>query len=134
MTNRPLLVPLLVLGLAALPAAAGDDERDGKWCREHPAKCEELRARRAEFCKDNPETCARREQERAERKQWCAEHPERCDALKDERKERRAKIREKCEASPEECEKRREQFRERRKERSAAFCAENPGKCDGEPD
>ena len=114
--KRTLLIPaVLAATFAAGTASAGEPgksapEREA-WCKEHPAKCEEIKARREAFCKENPETCERRRAELEERKAWCEANPDKCKALKEERQERRQKLREKCEASPEECKKRREEMR-----------------------
>ena len=128
-----LFVPVLMLGLTG-PAAADDLAARGPWCQENPAKCEEMRARREEFCKKNPQTCEQKQKERAARKQWCQDNPAECEQMKAEKRARVERIREKCDADPAACEKRRAAMRERRHERSEAFCAEYPEKCDGKTD
>lgn len=59
--------------------------------------------------------------------QWCKDNPARCEEVK----ARHEKMKEACKADPAKCEQRREGGR---KDRSDAFCAKNPDKCDGEPD
>ena len=100
--NRLLLAPfLLCTALATAPAVAGDEDyasgkhpRGEQFCKDHPAKCEEWKARREAFCKDNPETCKQGDAARDKRKAWCDANPAECQKLKDERKARREKMKE----------------------------------------
>ena len=140
--KRLLLVPLLLCAaLAASPAFAGDEfvpegapAKDGKFCKENPAKCEEWKARHEQFCKNNPETCKQGAAAREKRRAWCDANPKECQKLKEERQARHQKMREWCHANPGECKERREEMKQRRKARSDAFCKEHPEKCDGKPD
>ena len=137
--KRLLLAPaFLAFALAGGPALADDpDARSAereKWCQEHPEKCEELKARRDEYCKKNPATCEQRRKKLGERKAWCEANPEKCREMKDQRHERREAWREKCEANKEDCEQLKQERDARRKERSDAFCKDNPDQCDGKPE
>lgn len=138
MTRRLLLnTAALCLALAAGAAHAGDDSRAAQreqWCKDNPAKCEEVKARHEAFCKENPQTCEERKAAREKRKAECEANPAACRKMKDERKARHEKMKAACKDNPKECEKRRKEMRERRKDRSDKFCAEHPDKCDGEPD
>lgn len=101
-----LVAPAVVLateGLAgATVEAAGSDGRSDRrdrfeaWCRSNPAKCDELRARRAERrerCRANPEQCRAERQARFEA--WCKDNAEKCQRIKARR--------EQCRANPEQC-------------------------------
>jgi hypothetical protein len=59
----------------------------------NPGKCEEARAKRREFCKQNPEKCqeqrAQMKQRRAEMKAKCEADPARCQEMKQQMRERK---------------------------------------------
>jgi hypothetical protein len=84
-----------------------------EWCRSDPAKCEELRTRKAERreqCQADPDRC--RAERRARFEQWCKGNEEKC-------KEIRAR-REQCRANPEQCRAERQaRFNERFKQADA---------------
>lgn len=118
-----LAVPATVLATEGLAGATvgeagsgpGGDRRArfDESCRSDPAKCEELRARKAERreqCQANPDQC--RAERRARFEQRCKGNEEKC-------KEIRAR-REQCRANPEECRaKRQARFNERFKQADA---------------
>ncbi|HXV10052.1 MAG TPA: hypothetical protein VD839_04545 [Burkholderiales bacterium] len=75
---------------------SGRHARFDELCRSDPAKCEELRARRAEQrekCKADPEAC--RAERRARFEKWCEENQEKCLAVRARR--------EQCRENPEQC-------------------------------
>ena len=90
-------------GLAGATVGASESGSEGErhsrfeqWCRSDPAKCEELRARKAEQrekCKADPEAC--RAERRARFEQWCKDNQEKCQAIRARR--------EQCRANPEQC-------------------------------
>lgn len=90
-------------GLSGATVGATGSGSDGAWharfeerCRAEPAKCEELRARRAEQrekCKADPEAC--RAERRARFEQWCKDNQEKCQAVRARR--------EQCRENPEQC-------------------------------
>ena len=137
MMRRLLLAPALLLAAFAATPALADDTADTRaqkreqWCKDNPAKCEELKARKDRFCDENPETCEHRRAEREELKAACEKDPARCEQLKAERKARHEKMKQWCKDNPAECEKRRAERKERREERSTRFCEAHPEKCDG---
>jgi hypothetical protein len=118
-----LAAPATVLATEGLAGATvgetgggnGSDRRARfeEWCRSEPAKCEELRVRRAERrkqCEADPAQC--RAERRARFEHWCKDNEEKC-------KEIQAR-REQCQANPERCRAEREaRFNERFKQADA---------------
>lgn len=106
LTLAMLAAPAAVLASEGLPGAtvgaAGSGNggerhaRSEAWCRSEPAKCEELRARRAERqeqCEADPDRC--RAERRARFEQWCQDNQKKCQAIRARR--------EQCRANPEQC-------------------------------
>lgn len=95
--------------VGATGGGSGGDRRARfeEWCRSDAAKCEELRARRAERreqCQTNPEQC--RAERRARFEAWCKDNQEKCEKIKARR--------EQCRANPEQCRAQRQaRFEER---------------------
>jgi len=118
-----LAVPATVLATEGLAGATVGEAGSGQgsdrrvrfeeWCRSDPAKCEKLRARKAERreqCQADPDPC--RAERRARFEQRCKGNEEKC-------KEIRAR-REQCRADPEQCRaKRHARFNERFKQADA---------------
>jgi len=81
------------------PGSSSAGERHSRfeqWCRSDPAKCEALRAKRAERrekCKADPEGC--RAERRARFEQWCKDNEKKCEEIRARR--------EQCRANPEQC-------------------------------
>lgn len=106
--------------MAALPAQAEGvppEPKSEQWCKNHPNKCERMKAERAAYCAKNPTTCDVRAERRDARRDACAENPEKCQQMKDERMQRREDRQEACKNNPDACEAMKEQMRERQDER-----------------
>jgi hypothetical protein len=106
--------------MAALPARAADvppEPKSEKWCKNHPNKCERMKAERAAYCAKNPTTCDVRADRRDARRDACSENPEKCQQMRDERQQRREDRQDYCKENPDACDARKEQMRERQDER-----------------
>jgi hypothetical protein len=103
----PAVLLACALGAPAYAAEPAPPAPGKKLCQQDPAKCEEMKARRREFCKENPQTCQMRKHLRAERKEYCRDNPEKCQKVKEERHERM----------------------ERREEKRETFCKQHPDQC-----
>src|SRR5687767_262016 len=84
--KRLLLIPALLCAALAGNAFAGDAGADRQakreqWCKDNPAKCEEVKARKEKFCKENPETCKQRKAAREKRQAWCDKNPAECQKI-----------------------------------------------------
>ena len=80
--------------------SAESKARREQWCKDNPEKCREMQAKmkeRREQCKADPEKC--RAEKKAHREQWCKDNPEKCREMKAKMEERR-KL---CEADPSKC-------------------------------
>jgi hypothetical protein len=88
-----------------------------EFCKQNPAKCEEMRAKRDAFCKENPDRCAELEQKRAERQEFCKQNPEKCQEQRALMQQRRAEIQKRCAEDPAKCDQIKQQMRERWKTR-----------------
>jgi len=120
MTQYVAAAMLGAMMMATLPARAAEvppEPKSEQWCKNHPNKCERMKAERAAYCAKNPTTCEVRTDRRDARREACAENPDKCQQMQDERVQRREDRQEICKENPKACEAKKEQMRERQDER-----------------
>lgn len=85
-------------------------------CKADPEKCRaERKARREQWCKDNPQRCAEIKQKMAQRRAECQADPEKC------RAEKKARMAQYCKDNPQRCEAMKNRMQERGADKKGAF-------------
>lgn len=117
---QPQGVPDATVRAEGAPSGKGlsPEERRARMeaCKADPEKCHaERKARREQWCKDNPQRCAEIKQKMEQRRAQCEANPEQC------RAEKKARMEQYCKDNPQRCEDMKKRMQERGADKKGAF-------------